>query len=133
MMAEVDAVAREINFFDAGHGYYCVVDRMGHTKPIAVESGIPIGVIEDFLYATTTIPLAQGDRLVLFSDGLAEQRNDEGEMLGSQRVAAALIGSRSCEEDVARLWELLKEFAKNLKYADDVTIASLMLAADIGL
>ena len=52
-------------------------------------------------------------------------------MLGPDRVAAALAGSLTCEDDVNRLAELLKAFAKNLKYADDVTIASLMLAADV--
>ena len=131
VMAEVDSVARKINFFDAGHGYYCVVDRTGIVKPIDVDGGIPIGVVEDFLYETTEISLAKGDRLILYSDGLAEERNDEGEMLGPDRVAAALAGSLTCEDDVNRLRELLKVFAKNVKYADDVTIASLMLAFDV--
>ncbi|MDA1262033.1 MAG: SpoIIE family protein phosphatase [Planctomycetota bacterium] len=130
-MAEVDCAARKIHFIDAGHGYYCVVDRNGNAKPVDVDGGIPIGVVEDFLYESNEISLAKGDRLVLYSDGLAEQRNDEGEMLGPVRVAAALVGSLTCADDVNRLTELLKAFAKNLKYADDVTIASLMLAADV--
>lgn len=130
VMIEVDPTERKVNLFDAGHGYYLVVDSNGLRKPIEVDGGVPIGVVEDFLYETTTISLAVGDRVLLFSDGLAEQRDEDGVMLGAQRVADALAGSRTCAEDVVRLSELLKGFAKSLKYADDVTIASVMLAAD---
>ena len=130
-MAEVDAAARKINFFDAGHGYYLIVDRTGNAKSFTVEAGIPIGIVDGHIYERNEIPIAIGDRIILFSDGLAEQRNDEGSMLGSERIAAALVGSCTFEDDVTRLTELLKTFAKNMKYADDVTIASVMLAADV--
>lgn len=130
-LAEVDAAARKINFFDAGHGYYLLVDRTGNAKSIKVEAGIPIGIIDGYMYERNEISIATGDRIVLFSDGLAEQRNDEGSMLGPERIAAALVGSLTFEDDVSRLTELLKAFANNMKYADDVTIASIMLAADV--
>ncbi|MSR43851.1 MAG: FHA domain-containing protein [Phycisphaerales bacterium] len=129
-MVEVDAVARKVQLFDAGHGYYLVVDHQGKAKKLEVDGGVPIGVLEDFLYEPTPISLDRGDRVLLFSDGLAEQRNEEGTMLGTELIAQALVGSTSCGEDVTRLSELLKGYAKQLKYADDVTIASVMLQAD---
>lgn len=129
-MVAVDPVQRMFSLCDAGHGYYIVVDRVGNRKFITVEGGIPIGVVEGVIYETTKIPISTGDRIILYSDGLAEQRNDEGEMLGADRAATALQGSGSCAEDVSRLTALLKDFAKHLKYADDVTIASVMLESD---
>ncbi len=131
VMGEIDVPSRVCNLFDAGHGYYVIVDRLGIAKPIRVEAGIPIGVINGFLYEGTPITLDLGDRVVFFSDGLAEERDESGTMLGPERISDALAGSIGCEEDVFRLCELLKGFSKNLKYADDVTIASIMLASDV--
>ena len=131
VMAEVSASARTCNLFDAGHGYYVIIGRTGQAKPIRVEPGIPIGVIEGFLYESTVFPIERGDRIVMFSDGLAEERDESGAMLGAERIHAALAGSLGCEEDVARLGELLKGFSKCERYADDVTIASIMLEADL--
>ena len=130
-LAEFHPSARRVDLFDAGHGYFKVLDTGGREKAIEVDGGVPIGVVEDYEYTRNGIKLEVGDRIVFFSDGLAEQHNREGVMLGAERVAAALVGSRSCAEDVARLEDLLKKFADGLAYTDDVTIASVMLTADL--
>lgn len=128
--AHADAKRRVIAFFDAGHGYYFVVTSTGKIKDVHVSGGVPLGVVEGFEYDRNEIHLDVGDRLILFSDGLAEQHGESGEMLGKVRAGEALAGSRSCAEDVSRLEELLKVFAGTTKYDDDVTIASVMFAAD---
>ncbi len=125
VVAEFDNVSRTLSLFDAGHGYYFVVGPDGAAKEIQVSGGVPIGVVEDFEFDRNPITMGRGDRLVLFSDGVAEQTNDAGEMLGKDRAATALTGSRSCAEDIDRLSSHLKTFAGNTKYIDDVTIASI--------
>ncbi|MSR69799.1 MAG: FHA domain-containing protein [Phycisphaerales bacterium] len=130
-LAEFHPASRRVDLFDAGHGYFTVVQSSGRAKAIEVDGGVPIGVVEDFEYVRNGVKLDVGDRLVFFSDGLAEQHNRDGIMLGSDRVASALLGSRSCGEDVSRLEDLLKKFADGLAYTDDVTIASVMLASDV--
>jgi serine phosphatase RsbU (regulator of sigma subunit) len=129
-LAEFDRATRTLSLFDAGHGYYFLLGAEGSLKPMEVASGIPIGVLEDFEFERTRIRMSPGDRLVLFSDGVAEQTNDAGEMLGKDRAGAALAGSRSCAEDVERLASHLKAFAGSVKYVDDVTIASIAFAPD---
>ncbi len=130
-LAEFHSSARRVDLFDAGHGYFIVVQASGKEKSTTIDGGVPIGVVEDFEYVRNGIELDVGDRVVLFSDGLVEQHNRDGVMLGAGRIAAALLGSRSCAEDVARLEDLLKKFADGLTYTDDVTIASVMFASDI--
>lgn len=130
-LAEFYPKSRRVDLFDAGHGYFMVLQSNGKAKPIEIDGGVPIGVVEDFEYVRNAITLEAGDRLIIFSDGVAEQHNREGVMLGSERVAAALIGSRSCAEDVSRLEGMLKKFADGLAYTDDVTIASVMIASDL--
>jgi len=130
VMANMDAALRRARIVDAGHSYLRVVDQSGAIRSLGLSGGVPVGVVEGFDYELNDIPLTQGDRLVIFSDGVEEQRNAEGEMLGSARVTAALAGSRSCGEDVERLMNCLQQHANGIKYADDVTIASAALEVD---
>ena len=130
VMANVDAALRRVRIVDAGHAYLRIVDHSGAVRSLGLSGGVPVGVVEGFEYELNDVSLEKGDRLVIFSDGVEEQRNAEGEMLGSARVTAALAGSRSCSEDVDRLMNCLKQHANGIKYADDVTIASAALEAD---
>lgn len=127
-LAEADPSTNVVSLFDAGHGYFVVVTASGQVKAVESNAGVPIGVLEDFDYEKVEVKLEAGDRLVLFSDGVAEQRNESGEMMGMERVEEALTGSKTCEEDVDRLEKYLRTFAGPVKYADDVTIASVMFA-----
>ena len=46
----------------------------------------PIGAFQDFSYLYKGVELEQCDTLLLFSDGLPELFNRDGEMFGSPRV-----------------------------------------------
>jgi serine phosphatase RsbU (regulator of sigma subunit) len=87
-------------------------------------------VVPDYDYDSVDVPFAEGDRLVIFSDGLAEQACPDGsEMFEFERVIAALEKS-SCErEDVELLYESLEAFAGGTVWQDDVTVISLSFDA----
>ena len=66
--------------------------------------------------------------MVIYSDGVAEQRDtSDDEEFGVQRVIDALAGSRTPEQDVSRMVEALKAFAGGEEFADDVTIACVLV------
>jgi serine phosphatase RsbU (regulator of sigma subunit) len=75
--------------------------------------------------------LEPGDRVVLFSDGVAEQPGAGGARLCANyaeepdAIVGALRGSRSPEEDVERLRALLAGHAAGRPWEDDVTVASI--------
>ena len=83
--------------------------------------GIPFGMTEHELKA--------GDRIVLYSDGVAEEPDSTGEQFGVERTQAALRGSVTVAEDVERVMTALREFAGGEAYSDDVTVASLEITA----
>ena len=73
----------------------------GHTPPILVSGGVPrslakggaaLGLLADAAYAVAEETLAPGDVLLVYSDGINEARNAEGECFGNQRVAALAAG-----------------------------------------
>ncbi len=73
----------------------------GHTPPILVRGGVPhalakggaaLGLLADAAYAVVEETLAPGDLLLVYSDGINEARNAEGECFGNERVAAQAAG-----------------------------------------
>ena len=72
----------------------------------------------------STLELAVGDVMVLYTDGVTEARNAEGESFGPERLAEALgvVRGESCDELRDRVIATLREFTRGLPFEDDVTL-----------
>ena len=110
---------------DSGHGYCVKIGVDGSVKRIEIDGGPPVGVIEDYPYDSVDVPFGPGERLVIFSDGLAEQAAPGGEMFEFEGVYEALKGSASEQDDIERLYTALEKFAGGTTWQDDVTVISL--------
>jgi serine phosphatase RsbU (regulator of sigma subunit) len=53
-----------------------------------MPGALPLGLAPAASYEETSILLRQGDRLVLYTDGLLEARNQSGELFGFDRLKA---------------------------------------------
>lgn len=65
--------------------------------------GIPLGVLQDYVYQSHDTTLAQGEVLVLATDGVWESRNESGEMFGKQRMLAIIRQSAHKSAEAIRL------------------------------
>ena len=72
----------------------------GHTppyrngEPLPMEGALPLGMIEDAEFSVMQFTLAQGDRLVLVSDGVAEATDADRQLFGFDRVQELLRRER---------------------------------------
>jgi sigma-B regulation protein RsbU (phosphoserine phosphatase) len=85
--------------------------------------GTLVGAFANTIYEQAECQLRPGDTIVLFSDGIVEARNMEGEEFGEQRIRAA-IGSRvggPVEGILDHLLGALEEFTRGIPQADDLT------------
>lgn len=123
-----DADRREVRFVDAGHGHWLVCRPGAKPETVQCKGGLIIGVQAD-QYHAETLSLPPGTRLVVFSDGLVEQRNVDGDEFGVERAKQTLEGSASAAEDVERLAAAIMDFAQTDALSDDLTIASIELAS----
>jgi sigma-B regulation protein RsbU (phosphoserine phosphatase) len=105
----------------------------GHCLPLHVrrdsveevgETDIVLGVVEDPVFRDQSVDLAPGDSLVLFTDGIAEAENFEGEEFGADGVIETLSGShgRGADATIATVEGAVDGFIGDLPQADDVTI-----------
>ncbi len=81
-------------------------------------------MLPDLGYEALKISLGPGDLIAIFSDGVTEAENPEGEEFGEDRLAEMLAQHReaSAEEAVERVLDSVTEFTRSAPAADDVTL-----------
>ena len=104
----------------------------GHPFPLLRRSGgeivelghgsFPLGLRESAELASQVERIEPGDLLVVFSDGLFETRNENGEPFGYERITAKVAGGGSAAEVHRRLLAALDLFRGDEPLVDDVSI-----------
>lgn len=123
--ASVDAASGAATMIDAGHGYAVMVDPVSGPKAMTCDGGPPIGAVSGWSFDRSEVPWPVGARLVVFSDGVAEQLDADGRQLGVERIVEVLSRSETVEGDVAGILATLEAHAGGTQYADDVTVVSI--------
>src|SRR5213082_316914 len=76
--AQLDGPTRRLRYANAGHNAPIVVRACGSHERLQEGGGV-LGVFEEQSFGLGTVDLARGDRLVLFTDGVTEASNREGD------------------------------------------------------
>jgi sigma-B regulation protein RsbU (phosphoserine phosphatase) len=108
----LDADAGQLRYAAAGHPAMLLL-RSGRVSEIA-ENGLPLGATEQADYSDMTLGLENGDRLLLYTDGLVEARNGQGELFGEERLTEALQQTTglTVEEAAGRMIAAVERWAK---------------------
>lgn len=118
----------EVSYCCAGHDPPMLLRSDGRTEPLAC-GGLVLGVLDSAPYATGTIRMAEGDRLVLYTDGITETMDRGGAerefgVEGLERFLAEHSGSGSGELLDAIMTELGR-YRGEAPPADDMTLLIL--------
>jgi serine phosphatase RsbU (regulator of sigma subunit) len=122
----LDPAAQTLTVVNAGHpspllcrGQSLIVEE---ASPRAV-TGAPLGLFAGETYTAREIPFGFGDALVLFSDGVTEAMNAQGEMFRKVRVRSSLAdGTLAPHEMGKRLLQAVKTHADGLEQSDDIVV-----------
>ena len=99
----------------------------GHTppyrngEPLPMEGALPLGVMEDAEFSVMQFTLAQGDRLVLVSDGVAEATDADRQLFGFDRVQELLQAGTSAFE--------VASAAQRFGQEDDISVITVTRAS----
>lgn len=80
-----------LTYAAGGHQEGLLLKADGSVEPLLSE-GIPIGAFEEGDWVDRQRALEEGDRVLLFTDGLTEARSPEGEWMSAERVLRLLEG-----------------------------------------
>ena len=123
-LAYVDTTRKRIVAASAGH---CPLLLAGNSNPLKVVApeGVPLGILPDTSFGVQVEELGQNSRMLLYTDGLTESRNDKGEFFGQDRLVAwfakDLDQPKSAEELKLELASELSGFRGTSPVGDDQT------------
>jgi sigma-B regulation protein RsbU (phosphoserine phosphatase) len=88
------------------------------------EGGMPLGIIAANGYAAGKCRLADGDTVVLVSDGVTEAFNRDGAMFEEKRLVETVIASEhlTADETMGKVIGEVDEFAQGCEQADDISV-----------
>jgi hypothetical protein len=86
-------------------------------EPLAMEGALPLGMLPEAVFSVMNFKLAEGDRLVLVSDGIAEARNADGQLFSFERVEQ-LLQSHPSAADLAAA-------AQRFGQQDDISVIAV--------
>lgn len=123
--AEIAAASSEVRYLNAGHNPALLVS--GDTIEPLAASSLPLGMLPGISYTQGVATLRRGDLLVLYSDGITEAMNVNGEEYGLGRLTGTVRAAAALEaEAVAReIVESARRFAEDEKPHDDQSILVL--------
>ncbi len=95
----------------------------GIAEPLEHPGGIALGVMEDMEFPEIHTEVNTGETLFLYTDGITEAFDAEGNAFGESRLSEALSTTRhlSAEALAFEIATLVERFAKGTEQADDIT------------
>jgi sigma-B regulation protein RsbU (phosphoserine phosphatase) len=96
-------------------------------KPAGMVLGIDSGNVFDRLTADFTVPLERGDCLILYTDGVTEALDNDGNEFGLERMIVSIRGSavKGAQGIVKRVIDDVRDFAGSTPQHDDITLIAI--------
>lgn len=126
----LNTVERSVTYSNAAHHPLMIV-RPGQKEIEQLDTeGLPVGIEKDTVYPQKRIRLSPGDVLCLYTDGIIEAMNDDGEQFTVERLARLVRNNASldAEQITATVQNTLDEFVGNARQHDDQTLLVLKIA-----
>ncbi|HVS03570.1 MAG TPA: SpoIIE family protein phosphatase [Thermoanaerobaculia bacterium] len=130
-LATVDVASGALQYTNAGHNAVLLARREGEVE-LLKSNGLPLGLLPDAAYRQGDVVLAPGDLLLVYTDGVTEATNPDGEEFGIDRLVA--VARRHAGSEIAAfsrgVEQELESFARGVPFADDRTLLLLRRLPD---
>ena len=119
--------AGTIHHAGAGHPAGILRQKMGAISTLQ-SRGLPLGVLKDAIYETRRMDFERESALVLFSDGISETRDREGNFFGEEGILSVLasVPDFSAEDLVKEVVSAVDGFSANAPQVDDRSILAVI-------
>ena len=127
LYAVYDPETGEFTYASGGHDAPLLVHPDGSSELLPLTGGIALGIVSDLAYGQNSVVLDHGDTLVLYTDGVTEAMNGEGEQFGIERLRKVFSNRapKDANEAAHKIFEAVNTFADGAAQSDDITCLTL--------
>jgi PAS domain S-box-containing protein len=121
---QYDMLSQQLSFANAGHPLPLLCNSVRKDCQQLDATGLILGVREDVVFAEKTIQLNHGDVILIYTDGLTEAENPQGEFFGLERVSKLLVEQvqHAPQTIIIEILDELKRFCQGDTFNDDITL-----------
>ena len=112
-----------LKYVNAGHNHPLLFND-NSIDYVDMKTGVVLGVIEDYQYKIGELQMNPGDKLLMYTDGVTECKNDKSEFFGDIRFKDFVNKNNNNEPRVLiqAAYDELKSFANGAEQSDDITL-----------
>ena len=127
LYAVYDPETSVLTYASGGHDPPLVVHADGTSELKELTGGIALGVLGGFEYRQESFELAPGDTVCLYTDGVTEATNEQGELMGIEGIQAlfATAPPDDAEQSCMAMMDRVLEFTGEAPQHDDITCLTL--------
>jgi len=122
----------ELEYCNCGHNKSYIISNDGTLKTLDEVHGIPLGVAPMDYGLSGKIVLQPEDKVFLYTDGIVEAFNENGELYAEDKLETQLkkTGFSELKEMIKSISKNIAEFAGNEPQSDDITMLALSYIPD---
>jgi sigma-B regulation protein RsbU (phosphoserine phosphatase) len=125
-LAALDPGTGRLDFVNAGHNPPLLVRANGEVEKLS-DGGLVLGIFDTVGYEGGRVEMHPGDTLVMYSDGVTETWDPDGEEFGEESLIPLVVRSRTLDAESLQnaILREIERFEAGARATDDRTIVVL--------
>lgn len=126
-LGQIDLRTGRLTYASAGHPPPLFIRKGEPVQFFTIKPARPLGISLDTIYRNETLFLIKSDVILLYTDGVTDATNPQGEFFGRKRLQEELEHTQTLTllEINQRLLQQLEEFSQGTSYPDDITLLTM--------
>ncbi|UCE64137.1 MAG: SpoIIE family protein phosphatase [Nitrospirota bacterium] len=123
----LDLARGEVWYSNGGHNPPYVLSANGRLQCVEPTGDLVLGIMADRIYHSKRMTLERGDSLVLFTDGVTEAMDEDGNLFSESRLEACLqqMINASPTDLLERVVAEVQQFTKGAPPSDDLATLAI--------
>lgn len=124
LLCIIDLKTKELEYTSGGHNPAYIVSEDGAITTLKDRHGMALGLFDVMPYTSSTYQMKQGDKFILYTDGVNEAMDKNGDIYDYKRFENMLgkIKDLSAKESIEIILKDIKKFAEGAEQSDDITL-----------
>jgi sigma-B regulation protein RsbU (phosphoserine phosphatase) len=120
----IDLKEMKIHFLSAGHTPLYIFRPRENRFQSSNEGGLPFGILEGEQYHNAVMDIKPGDILTVYTDGITEAQDKNGQLFGYQRLqdVIRIYANQDAQTIRNAIIDAVETFAQGMAQFDDLTL-----------